>query len=175
MSASQASEQVAKPDYTKVRGWLLAFGIYAGWQLLSDVFVGIFFYEGRSDLASRLPEAAALFYRGSLYAGYVLFLLTLLQCVCIFRRRRLGRQVSLLIFAGKFLIGLASFPFLSAACDAYVVGHAPKGVDPAAYAQLIHGILKVYAYVDAFLGLAIAVAGFLYFWRSERVKQTLVD
>jgi hypothetical protein len=174
MTEDHVAPPVAKPDYSRVRGWLLAFGVYAGWAFLSGAFSDLMYSGAQHAVAHWLPPTAAKFYLGGLYFGYVMLLLFLVQCVCIFRRLRFARQLSLVIFAAKFLMVAASVPFLAAVVDATVVENAPREIDLEAYARALKTTLTLLAYIGAFLGLVISIGGFLYFWRSERVKQTLV-
>jgi hypothetical protein len=175
MTTPQVSQVNDKPDYTKVRGWLLAFGIYAGFMALNVLFSLLFYSDAQRDLMQRLPAAAAKFYVGGLYVARVMSLVYLAQCVCIFRRLRVGRTLSLVTFGWKILYCLAIVPFLGALIDATKVTSVPLGVDPATYAKSVSAAITFSVYAGTFLSLAFAVASFLYFLRSERVKQTLVN
>ncbi len=156
-----------KPDYTKVRGWLLAFGIYAGYEFMSGAASLLLPSDTSHDLTQRLPVAAAKVYAVSGYLGYVMLLVHLAQCVAIFQRLRIGRTLSLVANGLVMLHGLIWLPFVGALVEAS---------KPASLSGRIHpATLVILAYVAVFIALTFAVLAFLYFLRSERVKQTLVN
>ena len=175
MTAPQVSQVNDKPDYTKVRGWLLAFGLYAGFSFLNILVQFLFASAAQRELLQRLPVNASRFYIGNIYIGYALSLVYLAQCICIFRRLRVGRTLSLVAFGWKFVYCLAVVPFLGAYIDATIAASVPSGADSATYAKGMSTVVTFSAYFGTILYLSLATAAFLYFLRSERVKQTLIN
>jgi len=175
MTSPQVSQVNDEPDYTKVRGWLLAFGIYAGFTFLLAVTQLLFAPDAQRELYQRLPATAAKVVVGSAYVGYFMSLVYLAQCVCILLRLRVGRTLSLVASGWKIIHCLVLLPFMGALIDATKEASVPPGVDPAGYVKSVSAVITFSAYFGTFLSLAFAVASFLYFLRSERVKQTLVN
>ena len=180
MTAPQVSQVNDKRDYTKVRGWLLAFGLYAGFMFLNAVVQLLFASDVERQLAQGLPAMAAKVVVGSAYVGYLMSLAYLVQCVCIFRRLRIGRTLSLVVAGWRILRCLVLLPFMGALIDATKTGvtkmaSVPPGVDPATYDKSLSAMVTFSVYSGTILNLAFGVVFFLYFLRSERVKQTLVN
>jgi hypothetical protein len=166
MTSPQVSQVNDKPDYTKVRGWLLAFGIFAGYQFLSGAASLLFPPDTQYDLTQRLPAEAAKVYAVTQHFAYVMVPVYLAQCVAIFRRLRMGRTLSLVANILVMLHGLAWLPFMGDLVEATKPASLSSGIQPAN--------MVVLAYVAVFVSLASSVLAILYFLRSERVKQTLV-
>ena len=178
MTTPQVSQVDDKPDYTKVRGWLLVFGLYAGFMFLNAVVQLLFASDVERQLAQGLPATAAKVVVGSAYVGYFMSLAYLAQCVCIFRRLRIGRALSLVVAGWRILRCLVLLPFMGALIDATktgVMASVPPGVDPATYDKSLSAMVAFSVYSGTILNLTFGVVFFLYFLRSERVKQTLVN
>jgi uncharacterized membrane protein len=167
MTSPQVSQVNDEPDYTKVRGWLLFFGLYAGYGVLTGVY-GLFVPQSvHRGFAQSLPATVAKVYVMTQYFGYLMLLVHLAQCVAIFRRLRIGRTLSLMANGLVTLHGLIWLPFIGALVEATTSSSSPSGIQPAN--------MVVLAYVGVLISLASSVLAFLYFLRSERVKQTLVN
>ena len=175
MTTPQVSPADATPDYSKVRGWLLVFGILAGLAFLDGLVSHVFLADAQREFNERLPATAAKVHVAGWYVGYLLLLVRLAACVAIFRRLRIGRVLSLVSAGVTFLYGVAWMPFIGALVDATKLPPAPKGVDPVAYAKSVSVTITVSAYAAALISLAYSIFVFLYFLRSERVKRTLVN
>ncbi len=165
MTSPQVSQVNDKPDYTKIRGWLLAFAIYAGYLFLDGIVSLLFPSDTQRDLAQRLHGLAPKVFFVGLYANCVMLLIHLAQFVAIFRRLRVGRMLSLVGFGWKILYVLAMLPFMGALIEA-TKPPVSKGLS---------FMITATAYSVVFLVLSSWVASFVYFLRSERVKKTLVN
>ena len=175
MTTPQVPQDTTQPDYTKVRGWLLVFGILAGLAFLDGLVSHVFLADAQRELNQLMPETAAKVFIVGWYVGYLLLLVRLAACIAIFRRLRIGRVLSLVSSGVVFLYGLAWLPFVGALVDATKLPPAPKGVDPVAYAKGVSKTITVAGYAGVLISLAFSAVTFVYFLRSERVKRTLVN
>jgi hypothetical protein len=175
MTTPQVPRDTTQPDYTKVRGWLLVFGILAGLAFLDGLVSRVFMADAQREFSQRLPATAAKVHAVGWYVGYLLLLVRLAVCIAIFRRLRIGRFLSLVSSGVTFLYGVVWFPFVGALVDASKLPPAPKGVDPVAYGKGVSTTITVAAYAAVLISLAFSAVAFLYFLRSERVKRTLVN
>lgn len=164
--APAATEPTAQatPDYTKVGGWLMFFGILAGVSVPLGVISMATGYAQQLGTFRQLPAWAAFIYAGSAMIGCLLLLVALAQCVCIFQRRRLGRTLSLAYFGASLALLLIKLPALGAFIEV-----AAKGAGVANSAAFSGGVVFGW-----FLGVIMNGACLAYFLKSERVAKTLI-
>jgi hypothetical protein len=153
------------PDYSKVGGWLLAFGILAGLHFLSGTFSILTGAGKRAQIYASLASPDAQIYGATTFISLLLPFVALAQCVCIFRRLRVGRTLSLIVYGASIVSGFLMLPFLGSLLEA-----ASAGANPAVAQAMTFG-----AVIGMLIGLTLNGLSFAYFLRSERVKQTLVN
>jgi hypothetical protein len=175
MTTPPVSPADATPDYSKVRGWLLVFALYAGFMFVVGIGSILFLSEAQRGLTQQFPSTARQIHTVGVYVGYVMLLVHLGECIAIFRRLRIGRTLALVSYGWRILYCLAWLPFMGAFIEATKMPPAPKGVDPVAYAKSVSATVTLAAYFSSIVTLALCVASLLYFLRSERVKRTLVN
>ncbi len=155
----------ATPDYTKVGGWLIFFGILAGAVFLLHL-LGFIIKNDRwmETLQGAYASDAGVF---EFVRGIGLPLLPLLalgQCVCIFRRQRAGRTLSLFFYGSLVLTAVIDLLTMKARISADMQRY---DVDFMTIAWPM--------YLGAFGSIIIHGLPFAYFLKSERVKKTLVN
>jgi hypothetical protein len=165
MTTPQVSPADATPDYSKVRGWLLVFALYAGYSFIDGIASTFFMSDAQRDLSQRLDVLAPGLFVVSSYVNGLMLLVHLAQCIAIFLRLRVGRLLSLVAFGWNILFTVAMLPFFGALIEA-TKPQVSKGLSV---------MVTATAYFSVAVSLALSVASFLYFLRSERVKKTLVN
>ena len=157
--------QTNGPDYSKVGGWLMAFGILAALHFVSGAFSLALGVGKKAQLLSNLPSPGAQIYGAITLINYALPFIALAQCVCIFRRLRVGRTLSLIVYGTSIVTSLLMLPFLGSLLEA-----ASPGANPTVAQAVNFG-----AVIGMLIGLTLNGLSFAYFLSSERVKQTLVN
>ena len=155
----------ATPDYTKVGGWLMFFGILAGLAFPLGVISMVSGYAKQVETFRQLPAWAAFIYAGSAMIGCLVLLVALAQCVCIFQRRHLGRTLSLAYYGTSLGLLIIKLPALGEFIEV-----AAKGAGVANSAAFSGGVVFSW-----FLGVAMNCVCLAYFLKSERVKMTLIN
>ncbi len=155
----------ATPDYTKVGGWLIFFGILAGLALPLGLISMISGYAMQSSIFRQLPAWAAFIYASSTIIGCLLLLVAAAQCVCIFQRRRLGRTLSLAYYGTSLALLIIKLPALGEFIEA-----AARGAGVANSSAFSGGVVFGW-----FLGVIMNCVCLAYFLKSERVAKTLVN
>ena len=150
------------------------FALYAGFMFLAGIGSILFLSDAQRELTQQFPSTARQIHAVGVYVGYVMLLVHLGECIAIFRRLRLGRTLALVAYGWRSLYCLVWLPFMGAFIEATKMLPPPKGADPVAYAKGVTAVVTVTAYFSGVVTLALCVASFLYFLRSERVKKTLV-
>jgi hypothetical protein len=143
-------ELKAKQDYTKVGGWLKFFGIIAGVAFLLHLIVFVVRQERWLEIMRQTNAKDDGFVELDAAFGLLLAFIALAQCFCIFKKRRLGRTLSLILYRLFTLwIPISSFE-----------------ADPTSSVLILLGGIG---------GVIMHAVPFAYFLFSERVEKTLVN
>jgi len=153
------------PDYTKVGGWLMAFGILAGLTFPLGLLSALVGYRKQTEILQRLPAWAAGIHAVAVLVGLLLIFVALAQCVCIFQRRRLGRTLSVIHYGTALALALIKLPLLGPLSEAA----SPVADGPIATA------ISVGIAIGWLAGLILNGLCLAYFLKSERVAKTLVN
>lgn len=155
---------VNEPDYSKVRGWLLFMGIFAGYEFVSGVWGTISGLNTGYKYLEVMASPARDVHMLAVGLNFVTPFIALAQCVLIFQRKRLARNVSLGLYGLNIASTVILLPFLGALIDAVSI-HVPAEMS---------GILKSSVVIGTLINLALMIACFCYFLVSDRVHKTLV-
>jgi hypothetical protein len=152
-------ELKAKQDYTKVGGWLKFFGIIAGVAFLLHLIVFVVRQERWLEIMRQTNAKDDGFVELDAAFGLLLAFIALAQCFCIFKKRRLGRTLSLIFYGYVSLLNLYRLFTLWIPISSFEA-------DPTSSVLILLGGIG---------GVIMHAVPFAYFLFSERVEKTLVN
>ena len=155
----------ATPDYTKVGGWLMFFGVVAAMAFALHLLGFVMMHDRWIQLV-RIPFAGdAEAYEIIRAIGLPLVpFIALGQCIFIFQKKRAGRTLSLMFYGGLVLSAVIDLLTMETRIS------ADMKRDGAEYLSLAWPM-----YLGAFGSIVIHGLPFAFFLKSERVAKTLIN